>query len=310
MLFGKKEDRTIPPAANDDIVFDAGTQDFEDRVMRASMDLPVLVDFWAPWCGPCKQLTPVIEEAVRAAGGKVKLAKVNIDEHPELAQALRIQSVPMVFGFIQGQPVNAFVGVKSKTEISSFIDQLVKMAKSAQPDAIDVPKALAEAAAALANGDLNIAQGVYVQILTQDELNVQAYTGLIRTFIAGGQLEHAQEMIGEAPPEIAKDPAFEAARTALDLAANAPSGGELAKLTEKLKQNPADHQTRFDLAEGLFASGNKEQAIDELIEIIRRNRAWEDEKARKQLLKFFDALGPADPLTAAGRRKLSTVLFS
>lgn len=309
MLFGKETPRNAPPPANDAVVFDVGTQDFENRVMRASLEMPVLVDFWAPWCGPCKQLGPVIEEAVRAAGGKVKLAKVNIDENPELAQALRVQSVPMVFGFIQGQPVNAFVGVKSKTEIVSFIDQLVKMAKGAQPDSIDVPQALTQAAEALAKGDLPAAQGIYMQVLAQDEANVQAYTGLIRAFIAGGHLDHAKEMISEAPPEIAKDPQFEAALTALELAENAPSG-DLGGLAAKVQQKPDDHQARFDLAAGLFTAGKKEEAIDELVEIIRRNRGWEDEKARKQLLKFFDALGPADPLTLAGRRKLSSVLFS
>lgn len=309
MLIGNENDN-VPAPANDDLIFDVGTNDFEDRVMRASVDTPVLVDFWAPWCGPCKQLGPALEQAVQSAGGKVKLAKVNIDDNPELAQALRIQSVPMVFAFMQGQPVNAFVGVKSQSEIAAFIDQLVRAAQQADPDAIDVPAALKEAGEAVANGDLNIAQGLYVQILTQDENNVQAYTGLIRTFIAGGQLEHAQEMINEAPEAIAKDPQFEAAKTALELAQNAPEEEDFTLLLGKLELNPEDHAARFELAEGLFAAGKKEEAIDELVEIVRRNRKWEDEKARKQLIKYFDALGPADPLTVEGRKKLSSVLFS
>ena len=192
-------ERDIPPAANDDLIFDAGTTDFEERIMRASIETPILVDFWAPWCGPCKQLGPALEQAVRDAGGKVRMAKVNIDENPELAQALRIQSVPMVFAFFNGQPVNAFVGVKSPSEIAAFIDQMVKMAQQARPDAIDIPATLEEAGQALADGNIELAQGLYVQVMSQDENNVAAYTGLIRTFIAAGQTEHAQEMINEAP---------------------------------------------------------------------------------------------------------------
>ena len=302
-------ERDIPPAANDDLIFDAGTTDFEERIMRASIETPILVDFWAPWCGPCKQLGPALEQAVRDAGGKVRMAKVNIDENPELAQALRIQSVPMVFAFFNGQPVNAFVGVKSPSEIAAFIDQMVKMAQQARPDAIDIPATLEEAGQALADGNIELAQGLYVQVMSQDENNVAAYTGLIRTFIAAGQTEHAQEMINEAPELIAKDPQFAAAKTALELAQNVPVH-DFSGLEEKIAKNPADHASRFDLAMGLFSAGEKERAIDELVEIVRRDRKWEDDKARQQLLKFFEALGPADPLTAEGRRKLSSVLFS
>ncbi len=308
MLLGQEPQSPSAPAAGD-LVFDVGTVDFEDKVMRASVETPVIVDFWAPWCGPCKQLGPALEQAVQAAGGKVKMAKVNIDENQELAQAMRIQSVPMVFAFFGGQPVNAFVGVKSPAEIKAFIDQLIQVAREAQPDALDIPEALAGAAQALAEDDIETAQAIYVQILGEDEQNVQAYIGLIRTFIAAGQPEHAQEMINEAPEEITKDPQFAAARTALELAGET-HGADVTALLAQLESNPDDHQTRFELAGSLFASGQKERAIDELVEIVRRDRAWEDDQARRQLLKYFEALGPADPLTMAGRKKLSSVLFS
>ncbi len=296
-------------AANDDLIFDVGTADFEDKVMRGSVETPILVDFWAPWCGPCKQLGPALEEAIKAEGGKIKLAKINIDEHQELAQALRVQSVPMVFAFFQGQPVNAFVGVKSPSEIKAFISELLKAANMGNPGDVDIPETLKEAAQALGNGDLNLAQGLYVQILTQDEHNAAAYAGLIRTFVDGGQIEHAQEMINEVPEAIAKDPQFEAAKTALELAQNVPVE-DFFHLEDKLAKKPDDHQARFDLAEALFSSGQKERAIDELVEIVRRDRKWKDDQARLQLLKYFEALGFADPLSVEGRKKLSSVLFS
>ena len=304
-----QNDMSATMPAEQDYIFDVGTVDFEDKVMRASMDGPVLVDFWAPWCGPCKQLMPLLEKIISEYKGQIKLAKVNIDEQQELAMALRVQSVPMVFSFIGGQPVNAFAGAKTESEIRAFIDELLKASGQAPEDQIDVTQALKEAAQALANNDLHIAQGLYVQIMTQDENNVDAYTGLIRTFIAGGQLEHAQEMINEATDVIKKDPQFEAAKSALDLAQNVPVV-DYSELENKLSANPKDHAVRFELAMALFSAGEKERAIDELVEIIRVDKKWEDEKARVQLLQFFDALGPVDPLTIAGRRKLSSVLFS
>ena len=296
-------------AGADDVVFDVDVNDFEMKVMGASMDTPVLVDFWAPWCGPCKQLMPVLEQEVRAAGGKVKLAKVNIDENPELAQALRVQSVPTVYAFMQGQPVNAFAGVRPQSEIKTFIEQLIRASAQMMPDAVNVPETLQQAGQALAAGDLGMAQGLYMQILAQEETNVQAYTGIIRVLIAAGDLEKARMMLDHAPEDITNDPGLDAARTAIELAEAAPLG-DLSDIQARVELNGDDHGARFDLAMALFAHGKKDLAIEALVEIIRRDREWEEEKARKQLLQFFEALGPSAPETIAGRRKLSAVLFS
>ena len=310
MLFGKNNNAGQMPAnaPQGGMVFDVTTMEFEDKVLKASMDAPVIVDFWAPWCGPCKQLMPVLEKIIASYGGAVKMAKVDIDQNPELAQALRVQSVPTVFAFYQGQPVNAFQGVLPESEIRTFIDQLLKMAKQSQPDALDIPQALSDAAKFLTDGDLGNAQNLYVQILQEDEKNVEAFTGLVRTFIAAGQIEQAAGMIENAPEDISRETSFQAAKTAVELAQMA--SGDLVELEKTVAAKPDDLQARFDLSMALFGAGNRERAIDEMIEIISMNREWEDDKARLQLLKFFEAMGGADPVTIAGRRKLSRLLFS
>ena len=302
----KKSTSSVP---QDKAIYDATTADFETTVLKASMDRPVIIDFWAPWCGPCKQLGPLLEGAVTAQGGKVALAKVDIDRNPELAQAFRVQSIPMVVAMFMGQPVTAFSGARPKAEIDALLDQLVALAAKNKPEALDIPAALQEAAAYLAANDLLAAQNIYTAILAQDENNVSAYTGLIRTLIAAGELDQAEAMVTDAPDKIAGNSGFAAAGTALDLARSAP-GDDLAVLAAKMQAAPDDPALRFDYAEACFARGNKEEACEALLHLIRHFRAWEDDKARKQLLRYFEAWGPADPATMAGRRKLSTLLFS
>jgi putative thioredoxin len=316
MFFGKNKNPAsgkpkppgeLPPQT--DVIFDVTEVEFEQRVLLASMERPVIVDFWAPWCGPCKQLTPVIEKAVTEAKGMVLLAKINIDENQQIAAALRIQSIPAVFAFFQGRPVDAFQGALPEGQIKIFIDKLIKIAKQAAPEAIDIPVALKQAGQSLAEGNIGEAQMLYQAILTQDETNVPAYVGFVRATIATGDIPTAKALIDHAPDSIKTHSMFAEALSAMELAQAAPSGS-LSAMESAVIQNPGDHQARFDLALAQFTSGQKEQAIDSLIEIIRAKREWNEDAARKQLIKFFEALGPMDPLTVQGRRKLSSVLFS
>jgi len=290
-------------------IFEANVQNFEEAVVKASMEKPVIAYFTASWCGPCKQLSPLMEKVVMAAGGEVVMAKIDIDQNQELAAALRIQSVPTVFAFFQGRPVDAFQGAVPESQAKAFVEKLVQIARSAQPDALDIPEALNQAAQYMAGGDLMGAQAVYGQILQQDENNVKAFVGLVRVYIAAGQVDHAAAMVENAPEDIKNDPNFSEAQTALELASMAPAGS-VDELVSKVAANADDHQARFDLALAQFAAGQKADAMDSLLAIIERKADWNEEAARKQLLKFFEALGHSDPLTVETRRRLSALLFS
>ncbi len=311
MLLGASNNEQVSAANSDlsNIIFDVGAQDFEQRVMAASMQVPVIVDFWAPWCAPCKQLMPVLEKLVTAAGGKVLLAKVNLDENPELAQALRVQSVPTIFGFFQGQPIDAFMGVQPESKIQEFIVKLISAANGAQPDAIDIPAALKGAAQALSEGDAQSAHAIYSQILQQDQLNADAYVGMVRCFLDIGQVEQAEAMVKNAPDEISKTSAFKQAKSALELAKNQPVGS-IDELKAQIDSDANNHQARIDLALALFSSGQKQEATEALLEAIEIDPEWNEGAARKELLKLFEAIGNADPITLKARRKLSSILFS
>jgi putative thioredoxin len=285
---------------------DVTTASFRADVLTASQRQPVLVDFWAPWCGPCKQLAPALEKAVADSNGKVALVKMNIDDHPQIAGQLGIQSIPAVIAFDKGQPVDGFVGALPESQIRGFIERLIGPLEGGSASL------LAEAEDAAAKGDAAGAADIYADILAADPADVKAIGGLARLQVAAGQTAEARALLETAPAAAAgreQDPALAAAWAALRLAEQASSIGELAPLEQAVAANPDDHKSRFDLAVALSAKGDREAAADQLLEIIRRDRKWNDEAARKQLLQFFEAWGLMDPATVAARRKLSAIWF-
>jgi putative thioredoxin len=292
-------------AAADGLVKDTTTQAFVKDVIEESKRQPVLVDFWAPWCGPCKQLTPVLEKSVRAAKGKVKLVKMNIDEHPAIPGQMGIQSIPAVIAFVNGQPADGFMGALPESQVVAFLERLTK--DRIGGEAKDLLKA---ADAALAARDFAGAANLYAQLLAEDNTNVQALAGLARCYVETGALEQARQTLAMVPESKRGEAAVAAAQAALQLAEQVKTVGPLAELEQKVAANPLDHQARFDLALALNAKGRRLDALEQLISIVRRDRKWNDDGARKQLVQFFDAWGPADEASIEGRRRLSSILFA
>jgi len=293
---------------------DSGLATFAADVLEASRDVPVIVDFWAPWCGPCKTLGPSLEAAVEAAGGAVKLVKVNIDENPEIAQQLRIQSIPTVYAFRNGQPVDGFMGAIPDSQIKTFVAALAGGGEDHHHDhggPEHTAEVLAVAAQALEAGDVAMAAQAYGHVLQDEPGHPEAVAGLARAYLVGGDIERAQTTLQMVKPGGEQDEAIRAVEAELKLkSAPAPDLGETASLRAKLAAEPADHQTRYDLAMALEAAGDREGALAELLELIRRDRKWNEDAARKQLVTLFEAMGPTDPRTIEARRKLSGLLFS
>jgi len=292
-------------AVADGFIKDTTTQTFVKDVIEESKRQPVLVDFWAPWCGPCKQLTPVLEKAVKAAKGKVKLVKMNIDEHPAIPGQMGIQSIPAVIAFANGQPADGFMGALPESQVVAFLERLTK--DRIGGEAKDLLKA---ADTALAEGAAASAAELYAQLLAEDPENVPALAGLVRCYVETGALDQAKQTFATIPEAKRNDAAVAAARAALELAEQAKSLGPVTELEQKVAANPLDHQARFDLALALNGKGQRHDALEHLIAIVKRDRKWNDDGARKQLVQFFDAWGPTDEATIEGRRKLSSILFA
>jgi len=294
-----------PAKGGGDLIKDTSTQTFAADVIEESRRQPVLVDFWAPWCGPCKQLGPVLEKVVTGAKGAVRLVKMNIDDHPQIPGQLGIQSIPAVIAFKDGQPVDGFMGAVPESQIKEFIERIAGPVGPSDGEAL-----VAQGDALREAGDVESAARAYADAIKIEPDNLAGIAGLAHCYVSIGELERAREVLALAPEAAAGDAAIASARAAIDLAEQSSQLGDLAELALTVERNPADHRARFDLALALNGRGKREEAVDELVEIVRRDRNWNDEGARKQLLQFFDAWGPTDEMTLYGRRRLSSVLFS
>ncbi|MGE0007249.1 MAG: thioredoxin [Parvibaculaceae bacterium] len=288
------------------LIKDSDTRGFMADVIETSRKVPVIVDFWASWCGPCKQLGPLLEKQVSQANGKVRLVKINVDENQQLAAQMRVQSIPAVFAFVDGQPVDGFMGALPESQIKQFIDRLGSQGSAAE----EIEAAVTAGREALEQNNLAEAAQIFAQVLGADREHAGAIAGLARCQIASGDLDQAEATLALVPPAKANDPEVLSARAALELAQTPVDHGEIARLTRAVEADADDHQARLDLAVALNAAGQKAEALDHLLHIVRRKRDWNEEAARKQLVKFFEAWGPKDEFTLQGRRKLSSILFS
>ena len=294
------------PQAAPDLIKETTTQTFVKDVIEESKRQPVLIDFWAPWCGPCRQLTPILEKVVHAAKGKVKLVKMNIDEHPAIPGQMGIQSIPAVIAFDNGQPADGFMGAVPESQVTAFVNKLT----AGMPGEPNIAEILKEAETLLAEGDAANAASVYAEVLSVDATNIAALAGLAKCYATTGAIDQAKQTLAMVPESKRGDAAVKAVQAMIDLAEQASSLGPVTELEQKVAANPLDHQARFDLATALNAAGKRTEATQQLLEIVKRDRKWNEDGARKQLVQFFDAWGATDEATVEGRKRLSTILFS
>jgi putative thioredoxin len=297
-----------PPAG--DLVKDTTTPNFMKDVIEASQTALVIVDFWANWCAPCKQLAPVLEKVVKSYGGKVRLVKLDTDAHPSIAAQLRVQSLPTVYAFRDGRPLDGFVGVQPESMLREFVDRLLGDDAVAADTGPSIEDILAAAAEAFDAGDLQGAAEAYAIVLQEEQTNVEALAGVARCYLKSGDTERAMQMLALVPPDKENTASVQAVKAAIDLAAKAAGASETAALEAQVEKDPADHQARYDLAVVLAAAGQKGEALDHLLTIVRRNRTWNEEAARKQLVQLFEVWGPKDEFTIDGRKRLSSILFA